>query len=353
MTRFAFQLKAVRVAFGAGAVNDLGAELARASLKRVLVLTTPGRVNERSGIEAAAGEAVAGWFDRAAVHVPAAIVGAAMAEVERLTPDALVTLGGGSAIGLGKALAVRTALPLVSIPTTYSGSEMTDIWGITSDDSKRTGRHPHAAPRIVIYDPELTQMLPPHVSAASGMNAAAHAVEALYASDANPVASMLAERALEILGASLPALMGSPGDMQTREALLLAAHFAGMALGMTTMGLHHRICHVLGGSFGLPHAETHAAVLPYVTAFNRAAAPGAMRAIATALGADDAARGLHRLNREVGLTATLADLGLREDDLSRAAGIVADSVHSNPAAVTFDGVLGVLRAAWVGGEPKQ
>jgi maleylacetate reductase len=229
---------------------------------------------------------------------------------------------------------------------------MTDIWGITSDDAKRTGRHPNAAPRIVLYDPELTLALPPHVSAASGMNAAAHSVEALYAPDDNPVASMLAERALQILRVALPSVMNTPADMETREALLLAGHFAGTALGMTTMGLHHRICHVLGGSFGLPHAETHAVVLPYVTAFNRLAAPSAMWAIAAALGADDAARGLHRLNRDVGLTATLADLGLREEDLPRAAEIVAASAYSNPTWATFNGVLSVLRAAWIG-EPLE
>jgi maleylacetate reductase len=348
MNPFAYQLRAVRVAFGSGASRDAGAELTRAGLGRALILTTPGRADQRRQLEASLGDLSVGWFDRAQVHVPAATVADAKQDVQRLQPDSLLALGGGSAIGLGKALAIATGLPLVAVPTTYSGSEMTDIWGITSQDSKRTGRDPAAAPRIVIYDPELTLALPPHVSAASGMNAIAHAVEALYAFDANPIASMLAAEALRIFSRSLRRMIKSPRDAGTRSDLLLAAHFAGFALSQTSMGVHHKICHVLGGTFGLPHAETHAAVLPYVAAFNTAAAPDALRTVATAIGANDAAGGLHALNQELGLTATLADLGLREADLPRAAELASASTYANPAPVTCEGILGVLRRAWTG-----
>jgi alcohol dehydrogenase class IV len=348
---FHYKLHSARIVFGDGALGRAAAELNEAGLTRAFVVATSGRSTDLERLVRALGTRVAGVFTGATLHVPAAVVADARRQLDESAADCCVTLGGGSATGLGKALALQTGLPLVAIPTTYAGSEMTEIWGITERDAKATGRSARVAPLIVIYDPGLTLTLPAAVSAASGMNAAAHAVEALYAPDANPVASLLAEQAIRWLAQALPAVVRSPMDREARSRALCAAHFAGVALNATSMGLHHKLCHVLGGSFGLPHAPTHAAVLPYVAAYNRDAAGDALAVVARALEAPDAARGLRTLNQQLGLTATLADLGLAEADIDRAAELATRSTYPNPRPVTTDGVRAILRAAFDGADP--
>lgn len=342
---FAYDLRPVRVVFGHGALAQLPAELAALDRGRVLLLATAGRAETLARLRGALGARVAGVFDQAAEHVPAAVVERALAEVKRANPDVCVSVGGGSAIGLGKAIARDTGLMLAAVPTTYAGSEMTSIWGITGETGKRTGREARVAPRLVLYDPELTLSLPPAVSAASGMNAMAHAAEALYAAHADPGTLALAEEAARILATSLPRVVAAPGDRAARAEALAGAHLAGRALELAAMGLHHRICHVLGGTFGLPHARTHAIVLPHVVAFNAPAATVAMRRLARALGADEAAAGLARLNRALGLTGTLGDLGLRPADIPRAAAEVVAAAYANPRPVTAEAVHAILEAA--------
>ena len=348
--RFAYQLPAARVVFGAGASADAPGELGRAGLSRPFVVSTPGRRGAVARLRERLHDGFAGSFEGAVLHVPEPTVREALTTIARAGADCCLALGGGSAIGLGKAIAHETALPLVAIPTTYSGSEMTDIWGMTGAHAhgpvKTTGRDPRVRPRLVIYDPELTVSLPPRVSAASGMNAAAHAVEALYAHDGNPMASMLAADALRRFARALPRVCRDPADASGRADCLQAAHFAGLALAMTSMGLQHKLAHVLGGSFGLPHAETHAALLPYVAAYNAEAAPDAMQAIAGALGTSRAPAGLFELAQALGLTASLHELGLAEKDLARAADLAAASSYPNPRPVTPEGVYTLLRAAW-------
>jgi maleylacetate reductase len=344
-TRFSYELPPVHVVFGAGSMADLPDLLWRAGLDRSLVVTTPGRSLALGDAVTALDGRLAGVFDRAELHVPAAVVTAALDEVARVQPNGVVALGGGSAIGLAKAVALAVGLPIVAVPTTYSGSEMTEIWGITEGGVKRTGRDARVAPRLVVYDPVLTVSLPPAISAASGMNAIAHAVEALYAPDANPRSTLLAEAAIGALAHALTIVVGRPDDLDARAEALRGAHCAGTALGMTSTGLHHALCHTLGGAFGLPHALTHAIMLPHVMAFNAPAAADAARCVAEALGADDAATGLDVLNRTLGLTASLADLGLRAADLDRAADQVAGRRFANPREVTREGVRAVLDAA--------
>jgi len=230
------------------------------------------------------------------------------------------------------------------VPTTYAGSEMTSIWGVTSGDRKTTGRDPAVAPRLVIYDPVLTLSLPPHTSAASGMNAMAHAVEAMYAPEASPIAAAAAEDAIRTLSRALPSVVITPRDLDTRTLALRGAHAAAMALELAPMGLHHKLCHVLGG-FGLPHAETHAALLPHVVAFNAPAAPEAMARVAGALGTTDAASGLRALNDTLGLTMSLGALGLKAADVERAAGAIGAASFPNPRAATSDAVRRVLLEA--------
>ena len=334
-----------RVVFGAGAVARVAAELDGLGLNRALLITTPGRSASLELIRHRLGARLIGVFDRAALHVPLERVREAVAEVDRLAPDSLLSIGGGSAIGLAKAIALERSLPIVAVPTTYAGSEMTSIWGLTDGERKTTGRDPRVAPRLVIYDPELTLALPPRVSAASGMNAIAHAVEAMYAANAGHEAIAAAEEAIRSLATALPKVVSHPNDLEARTMALRGARAAGVALELASMGLHHKICHVLGGTFGLPHALTHAAVLPHVVAFNAPAAPEAMARIARALGTDDAVSGLSALNRTLGLTATLGDLGFNKDDRDRAAALIVSSSYANPRPATEADVSALLQRA--------
>jgi len=350
---FSYETHDVRVVFGPGAFGVLPDVLQRIGARRVLVVTTPGRAAERLTVTQALGDACAGVFDRAVVHVPMSVVQAALEVSARCNADTVLAVGGGSAIGLAKAMALESTRPVIAVPTTYSGSEMTAIWGITDAGAKHTGRDRRAAPRAVLYEPALTVSLSPEVSAASGMNAIAHCVEALYAVDGHPVASLLAEAGLRTLARSLPDTVRHPTALAARGDALFGSHLAGRALDMTSMGLQHRLCHVLGGSFGLLHALTHAIVLPYVVAYNAPAATAALRVVADALGSADAWTGLFALNRALGITRTLADLGLLEADLDRAAELTAQGAYPNPSTVTRAGVRALLAAAYAGEPPAR
>lgn len=342
---FTSEWSRARVLFGPGAVAHLPGELEALSVRRVLIVTTPGRARALPSVRAVLGDRSAGICDLAVRHVPIERVRAAVADVDRTGPDAFIAVGGGSAIGLAKAIALERPRPIVAVPTTYSGSEMTSIWGITEGDVKRTGRNALVAPQLVIYDPVLTVSLPVGASAASGMNAIAHGAEAMYAAQAGPVAIAAAEAALRILARALPAVAARPADLEARGLALRGAHAAGVALELAAMGLHHKICHVLGGSFDLPHAETHAAVLPHVVGFNALAAPEAVARMAAAMGVENAAQGLHALNERLGLTSSLGALGLRREDVPRAARLVAAMPYANPRPASVEEIRDLLNDA--------
>jgi maleylacetate reductase len=335
-----------RVVFGAGALEDVPRELERLEVERPLIVTTPGRAAGLDSLSNLLGRNVVGVCDLAAAHVPVERVLAATAVIDQTAPDALLAIGGGSALGLAKAAALKRRLPIVAVPTTYAGSEMTSVWGITEGGVKRTGRDPLVAARLVVYDPNLTLSLPVDVSGASGMNAMAHAVEAMYAPQAGPIATAAAEDALTSLARALPRVAARPDDLESRTLALRGAHAAGVACELAVMGLHHKICHVLGGTFGLPHAATHAAVLRHVVAFNASAASLAVARIADALGAPEAAAELGRLLDVLGLSRSLEALGLRADDIDRAATLVAAGSYVNPRPVTFDDVRELLLKAF-------
>jgi maleylacetate reductase len=345
----------LRVVLRAGAAATLASELSRLGTQRALFVTTPGRAAMARGM-AGALDRVAGIFADARLHVPVAVVDAATAQAERLAADTLVALGGGSAIGVAKAVALRTDLPILALPTTYAGSEMTSIWGTTAGDEKRTGRDDRVAPRVVIYDPLLTPDLSQSASAESGMNAIAHCVEALYAPNADPFTSLIAEEGIRVMAHSLRHILREPRDVEARTAALYAAHLGGRALDMTAMGLQHKVCHILGGMFGLPHALTHAIMLPHVVAFNAPAAPRAMAAITRALvehdiDASDAARSLHALNQDLGIHATLGDLGLGDPEIERAAARLVGAGVTHPRPVTLASAGRLLRDAQSGMMP--
>jgi alcohol dehydrogenase class IV len=361
-----------RVVFGPGALDRVGVELERLGVERALVLCTARQRALAEDVARRIGGRAAGIFDGAVMHVPVETAAAAHALAVQLGADGCVAVGGGTAIGLGKAIALTVAapgvFPILAIPTTFSGSEMTPIHGTTSRGQKKTGRDPRVLPRTVIYDPQLLMALPARVVGPSGMNAVAHCVEALWAADANPITSLVAEEGIRALVASLPRVVQAPDDPEARAEALYGAWLAGTALGAVTMGLHHRLCHVLGGRFNLSHAESHAALLPQVVAFNRAAAPEAMARIGRALGLGrgrDPAQALFELGRGLGISMALADLArdavdlgaeqirLTEGGLDEATRLVLERAPPvNPRPIEHPALRQLLEDAWNGRPPS-
>ncbi|MEO3830253.1 maleylacetate reductase [Actinomadura sp. B10D3] len=306
---------------------------------------------------ALARELCAPFADRVAVtftgvrpHVPVEV--AERAREVASGADLVLSVGGGSTTGTAKAVALTTGLPIVAVPTTYAGSEVTPVWGLTEGSRKTTGTDPRVLPRTVVYDPDLTLTLPAALSAASGLNAMAHCVEAFWAPRRNPVSSAVAEDGIRHLSAGLLAVAADPADRDARAELLLGAYLAGSAFAGAGSGLHHKICHVLGGAFDLPHAQTHAIVLPHVLAFNAPGAPAAASRIASALGRPDPVGGLREFGEKLGVPAGLRELGLRESGLDDVLDdILAIVPADNPRPVTSAGLRTLLRAAWGGTDP--
>jgi alcohol dehydrogenase class IV len=348
---FLYDQPATRVIFGIGALDRLGEEVRRLDARRALILTTPG---QRRNADAAAdrlGDMAVGVYAEAVMHVPIETARAARDVARRLEADCYVAIGGGSTIGLGKAIALERAMPIVAVPTTYAGSEMTPIHGVTDGGVKRTGRDRKVLPKTVLYDPTLTVTLAPRISGPSGLNAIAHCVEALYAADANPIISLLAAEGIRVLARSLPVIVKEPAHLDARADALYGACLAGTALGATSMSLHHKLCHALGGAFNLPHAEVHAVILPHATAFNREAAREAMRVAADALGAPDAAQGLFDLAVRLGAPIALKDIGMPADGLDRAARLATENPYANPRPIEYAGVRELLEHAYRGTRP--
>jgi alcohol dehydrogenase class IV len=285
------------------------------------------------------------------MHVPLETAEAARETAKQLGADCCVAIGGGSTIGLGKAIALTSSLPIVAVPTTFAGSEMTPIYGITARGRKKTGRDPSVLPRVVIYDPTLTLTLPAKIAGPSGMNAIAHCVEALYAQDANPIASLMAEEGIRTLAASLPAVVRETRNLEARSDALYGAWLAGACLGQVGMALHHKLCHTLGGSFNLPHAETHTVILPHAAHHNRDAAPEAMKRIARALAVDDPAGALWELAKAIGAPLALRDIGMPRSGLDKAARLATESPYYNPRPIRYEDILMLLEDAFEGVKP--
>lgn len=351
MKSFVCALHSGRVVFGAGALADLPREIELLGALRALVLSTPGHAELARRIVGLLGGRAAGVFSGAAMHVPAGVAREGREAARKLGADCLVAIGGGSTTGLAKAVALELGLPILAIPTTYAGSEMTPIFGLTEAGEKRTGRDPRVLPRTVIYDPELTSTLPVGLSVTSGLNAIAHAAEGLYARDTNPLTQLLAEEGLRAVGGALPAIHRAPQDIEARSQALYGAWLCGIVLGNAGMALHHKLCHLLGGSFGLPHSETHAVVLPHVIAYNAPCIPDAMERMARALGCPEPAAALYDLARAHGAPYSLRALGLAESDLDRAAQLALANPYWNPRPLEREAIRTLLQNAWEGVRP--
>lgn len=342
---------AVRVTFGPGAVHRAADELRTLGARRILLIADEAAAAYADQVAGSLGALLAARIGRVVMHVPAEVAEAATTTARDSRADFVVCVGGGSATGLAKAVALTTGLPIVAIPTTYAGSEMTPVWGLTEGGRKTTGRDPVVRPRVVLYDPELTTSLPADVSAASGMNALAHCLEALYAPGASPVTALLAEEGIRALASALPRVVRDPADLGARGDALYGAWLAGWVLGIAGMGVHHKVCHVLGGSYDLPHAATHSAVLPHAAAFNAAHAREAMFRTARALGASDAAAGLWDLAHAIGAPTSLKELGFAPEEAKAAAALVCTAPPANPRPVEPAGIRALILAAYAGDRP--
>ena len=348
---FTYEALPCRVVFGEGTMAGAADEADRLGIKRALIVTTSQQHADGNRLGRVLGHRLAAEFPEAVMHTPVAVTERAMGVIEARDIDGLIALGGGSAIGLAKALSLRSGLPQLVLPTTYAGSEMTPILGETRDGIKTTQRRREIVPDTVIYDVDLTMSLPAAISATSGLNAMAHAVEALYAPEANPIISLMAEEGIAALGRALPRIVATPSDRDARGDALLGAWLCGTCLGAVSMSLHHKLCHVLGGSFDLPHAETHAIVLSHVVAYNAEAAPQAMRRIARALGTPDAALGLFRLQRRLNVPSALADIGMPEDGIDLAAELATRNAYANPRSLDRAALRELLARTWRGEAP--
>jgi maleylacetate reductase len=327
MQDFVYQSAPMRVVFGTGTLRQLPDELSRLGVVSALVLATPRQKDLVASIREMIGERFAGVFTGAVMHTPVEVTERAMETVHDLRADCLVAIGGGSTTGLGKAIALRTDLPQIVLPTSYAGSEMTPVVGQTSGGIKTTQSNPKILPEIVIYDVDLTMTMPPKLSATSGVNAIAHAVEALYARDRNPVTSLMAQEGIRTLAQALPKICAQPNDKAARTDALYGAWLSGICLGAVGMALHHKLCHTLGGSFNLPHAETHTVILPHALAYNAPAV-------------------------KLAAPMSLREIGMPESGIDLAADLAVKNPYWNPRGIERDAIRELIARAWRSDAPQ-
>ncbi|MCS7481195.1 maleylacetate reductase and hydroxyquinol 1,2-dioxygenase domain-containing protein [Umezawaea endophytica] len=353
MKPFVHEVRSTRIVFGSGTISQVRAEVERVGGNRVLLLASKRLDDVARRVGDSLGPSLAARFDGAVMHTPVEVTERALEVLRSNSADCVVAIGGGSTTGLSKALAARTNVPQVIVPTTYSGSEVTAVLGETQDGRKTTRAAPEIRPETVVYDVDLTLGLPVALSVTSGVNALAHAVEALYSPQAEPVTDAIALDAITRISRGLRALSANPSDVDTRADLLTGAWLAGTCLGSVGMSLHHKLCHTLGGSFGLPHAETHTVVLPHAMAYNAPAAPEVMERIARAMGVPEAPAGVYDLIVEAGGPTSLRSLDFPLEDVPLAVELATSRSYPNPREVTSEGVAGLLANAWHGKRPAS
>lgn len=373
MDAFEYNANPGRVVFGSGTIQKLPDEIARLNLKQPLVLSTPQQTSQAETVQSVLNGQIAGIFSNATMHTPTHVTDDAVQHAQEKGADSVISIGGGSTIGLGKAISFRTGMPHICIPTTYAGSEMTPILGETADGVKKTKSDKRILPGTVIYDVDLTMTLPTGMSATSGVNAIAHAgkpysiplctpiqlaekclVEALYARNTNPVINLMAIEGTRALASSLPEIVKNPSSQPARSLALYGAWLCGTCLGSVGMSIHHKLCHTLGGSFNLPHAETHTAVLPHAISYNAPNIPEAMQKLADVLPESngDAIHGLNVLLEKLKVKRGVKDFGMNEEDVDKAADIALSNAYWNPRAIERTPIRELIRRVWAG-EPAR
>ena len=356
MDSFEYTAHPARIIFGSGTIKKLPEELSRLNLSRPLLLSTPEQTSHAEQVknDVLQGK-IAGIFGQATMHTPTDVTERAVDFARSSNADSIVSIGGGSTIGLGKAISIRTGLYHIAVPTTYAGSEVTPILGETAGGRKETRSGPKIRPGTVIYDVDYTLTLPVGLTATSGVNAIAHAVEALYAQNSNPIISLLAQEGTRSLANSLPELMDDPKSQSARSTALYGAWLCGTCLGNVGMSLHHKLCHVLGGSFNLPHAETHTIVLPHALSYNAPKVPEALRRLAESLPGSngDAVHGLNILLAKLKVQRGLRAFGMKESDIDKAADIAVSNPYWNPREIERTAVRELIRRAWAGEDARS
>ncbi|WP_175776063.1 maleylacetate reductase [Burkholderia anthina] len=340
-----------RVVFGSGSLETLPGILDSLGVARALLITTPEQAELGHRIDHLLGKRSAGVLAKAVMHVPVEVAREAIRVMRASGADACIAAGGGSTIGLAKAIALEADLPIIAVPTTYAGSEMTPLYGLTEAGVKKTGKDWRVLPRCVVYDPRLTLTLPVKLSVTSGVNAIAHAVEGLYAHDGSPVYSLMAEEGIRALASALPRLYVSPSDVDARGDALYGAWLCGTVLGNVQMGIHHKICHTLGGTFNLPHADVHTVILPYALRYNAAHAAHALERVGRAIGATDAIAGLRGLIDSLDAPRSLREIGMPRDGIDRAADLIVERAYPNPRPIERHAVRALLERAYEGADP--
>ncbi|KIC21498.1 maleylacetate reductase [Leisingera sp. ANG-Vp] len=350
---FQARTTAVKVRFGAGSRTSAADEIRELGCSRALILSTPHQSGDAMQMAELIGDLAGGIYTKATMHTPVSVTEDALQHVDSIQADCLVSLGGGSTIGLGKAIAYRTGLPQVVIPTTYAGSEATPILGQTENGVKTTVSHPSIQPEVIIYDAELVSTLPVPMTVTSALNAMAHAAEALYSQTRNPISTMLAAEGLKAFKNALPRVLETPDDLDARGETLYGAWLCGTVLGQVGMALHHKLCHTLGGTLDLPHAETHSIILPHAIAFNARAVPEQLQPVCDIFGGTDAGQALYDFALSLNAPTALKDLGVSEADLDRAAELAATNPYWNPQPVEEAAIRALLQTAWAGSPPLR
>jgi alcohol dehydrogenase class IV len=356
MIDFVYEQPETRVVAGEDLVATLADEVRRLGSERAIVIATPSQWEEAGHAAEALGALGVAVFVENAPHVPIEVARRAREKAHDTRANAIVTIGGGNAIGVGKVVALELGIPIIAIPTTYSGSEATPSYGWTEAGVKKISRDDRTLPRTVLYDPALAVSLPPGVSATSGMNALAHLVMALYATDSNPIGDLLGAEGIRVLSRALPAVVAEPKSLNARADAFYGSWLAGSLAGSMLRigaggGFHYALCHILGGSFGLGHAEVHSVLLPHSVALVRDADPDATRKIADAMEVADPAHAVYDLAADLGCPQSLGEIGMPEDGLDRVVGMALDAVSSGPRTPTRESVGKLLDAAFRGTRP--
>ncbi|KAJ7230445.1 iron-containing alcohol dehydrogenase [Mycena pura] len=358
MQSFVYNALPGRVVFGRGSLSQVGQEIKGLGCSKALVVTGPFHATAGDALRANLGALAVGVYSKATMHTPTGVTEEAVQLATELGADCVVALGGSSTVGLAKAIALRTDFPQIVVPTTYAGSEATAIIGQTENGVKITQKSPKVLPEVIIYDADLTLSLPARMTVTSGINAIAHAVEALYAADANPISDMYAEQGIAHIARALTALAADLKNADARSDALFGAFACSVCAGTVGVALHHKLCHTLGGMCNLPHSDTHAVVLPHAIAYNAPYAKAAMAKVARCLGLNtgpggaSAAQGVYDLARSLGAPCSLKQLGMREEDLERAADAVMARPYPNPAPLERERILALLRDAFEGRRPE-
>ena len=346
------QLTNQSVHFHAGIRHELDSFIKEIGCSRALVLSTPEQTDLAQDLAEKLGSITVGVFTGAKMHTPVEVTITALKHTKSVNADCLVSVGGGSTTGLSKAIALHTDLPQIIIPTTYAGSEATPILGQTEDGIKTTIKDDKVLPEVILYDPELVVTLPLELSVTSGLNAMAHAVEGLYAKDRSDDSTQLAMDGLQYFVLSLPKVLVDLEDIKAREDTLRGAWACGTVLGNVGMALHHKLCHTLGGSFDLPHAETHAIILPHAIAYNELVVPDLLEPLGVMLNNLDIGKAVWEFAKSLGAPLSLSELGMEEGDIDLAVDIAVKNPYWNPREITREGIHELLKNAWAGSAPE-